>query len=349
MILSVRPISRLSKYPLSRGWASAASTNYVNIMEVGPRDGLQNEKKAIPPATKIELINRLANAGLTRIEAGSFVSPKWVPQMAGTSEVITQIDHLPGVRYPVLVPNVKGLENLLSVLSKHSSSSSPPPTDEVAVFVAATDAFSKANINCTVAESLERTKEVVRLALEKGLRVRGYLSVVIACPYSGPVDYRKVRDLTKELLQMGCYEVSLGDTTGAGNPHSISEMLNTVISTNPVEKLAGHFHDTYGMGVANVMTALAAGIRTIDSSVGGLGGCPYSPGATGNVATEDVLYALKGSPYTTSGDLDEIANIGIWISNEVGRENSSRVGKALHAQKLRKEKLREREDQKARL
>jgi hydroxymethylglutaryl-CoA lyase len=222
-------------------------------MEVGPRDGLQNEKRAIPPATKVELINKLANAGLTRIEAGSFVSPKWVPQvrwfrdpvyvcwkvsqMAGTSEVIIQMEHLPGVRYPVLVPNIRGLENLLAVLSEHPSSL-PPPTDEVAVFISATDAFSKANTNCTVTESLQRTSEVVRLALEKGLRVRGYLSVVIACPYSGPVDYRKVRDLTKQLLDMGCYEVSLGDTTGVGNPSSVSEMLAAVISTNPVERLA---------------------------------------------------------------------------------------------------------------
>ena len=247
-------------------------------MEVGPRDGLQNEKKAISPATKIELINRLANAGLTRIEAGSFVSPKWVPQvcqfrglkpvcskapqMAGTPEVITQMERLPGVRYPVLVPNVKGLENLLSVLSEHPSSS-PPLTDEVAVFIAATDAFSKANTNCTVAESLERTSQVVRLALERGLRVRGYLSVVIACPYSGPVDYRKVRDLTKELLDMGCYEVSLGDTTGAGNPNSISEMLNTVTSINPVEKLAVSYKFVPNPFVILIRMPSAAGPREL--------------------------------------------------------------------------------------
>jgi len=328
----------------TRPLVTAASSNYVNIMEVGPRDGLQNEKSSISVETKVDLINRLGRAGMKRLETGSFVSPKWVPQMAGTAEVIRDMERLPDARYSVLVPNLKGLENLFTVLSEYSSSpsssSAPPPTNEIAVIVAATEAFSQANTNCSIAESLDRTRKVTQAALEKGLRVRGYVAVVITCPYSGKVDYAKVRDIAKELLEMGCYEVSLGDTTGTGNPHTVSEMLETVMTANSVDKLAVHFHDTFGMGIANVMAALSFGVRTIDSSIGGLGGCPYSPGATGNVATEDVLYALKDSQYTASGDLDALVDIGNWISGKVGRSNSSRVGTAMYARKLREEKIK---------
>jgi len=266
--------------------------------------------------------------------------------MAGTAEVVTSMDKLPGVTYQVLVPNEKGLETVLRLLAAHPDK---PPVDEIAVFTAATDAFSLANTNATVADSLKRLERVVRGALDKGIRVRGYVSVVITCPYGGKADHRRVRDVTRELLDMGCYEVSLGDTTGTGNPTSVSEMLNVALAANPVERLAGHvcdnplrittsqlfflcqFHDTFGMGVANSMAALSAGIRTLDSSIGGLGGCPYSPGATGNVATEDILYALQDSPYSAPGDLGALVDVGFWISEKLGRDNSSRVGKAVRA------------------
>ena len=275
--------------------------------------------------------------------------------MAGTAEVVTSMDKLPGVTYQVLVPNEKGLESVLSLLAAHPDK---PPIDEIAVFTAATDAFSLANTNATVADSLKRLARVVRGALDKGIRVRGYVSVVITCPYSGRVDYKSVRDVTRELLDMGCYEVSLGDTTGTGNPTSVGEMLNVTLGTNPVERLAGHvrshticvapsvlklkdivpafqFHDTFGMGVANSVAALSAGIRTLDSSIAGLGGCPYSPGATGNVATEDILYALQDSPYSAPGDLEALVDVGFWISEKLGRDNSSRVAKAIRARRQR--------------
>ncbi|KZV62149.1 aldolase [Peniophora sp. CONT] len=316
-----------------RAYATAAQgKEAVRIVEVGPRDGLQNEKSVIPVNTKVELINRLARAGSTIIEAGSYVSPKWVPQMAGTAEIMAKIHKASGVTYQVLVPNMKGLESAFATLDAHPSN---PPIDEVAIFTAATDAFSKANTNCTVAESLERLAPVTRAALERGLKVRGYVSVVVTCPYSGKVDYERVRDVTRELLEMGCYEVSLGDTVGTGNPTSVGEMLEVVMKTNSVERLAGHFHDTFGMGVANAMKAIDLGIRTIDSSIAGLGGCPYSPGATGNVATEDIIYALKDTKYAAPGNLDELVDVGFWISEQLGRNNESRVATALRARRAR--------------
>ncbi|KAF8918565.1 hypothetical protein CPB85DRAFT_1538576 [Mucidula mucida] len=298
----------------------ATSHNVVNIVEVGPRDGLQNEKGIIPVDVKVDLINRLSNAGLQTIEAGSFVSPKWVPQMAGTAEILAQMKHHPGVHYPVLVPNQKGLDNLLAT--------SPVQTDEISIFTAATDAFTIA--------------PVVRSALDHGLRVRGYVSVVIACPYSGFVDAKAVRDVAKELVELGCYEVSLGDTVGMGTPSQVTSMIEEVTKSVAVDKLAGHFHDTYGTAIANMFAALDQGVRTFDSSVGGLGGCPYSPGATGNVATEDVLYALRGSPFSVSGniDLDQLVDIGWWISEQLGRESISRVGRAIRSKKLRETKAK---------
>lgn len=324
---------------------AAVARNLVNIVEVGPRDGLQNEKgSVIPVATKVELIERLVRAGVNNVEAGSFVSPKWVPQMGGTADVLKGIKRQKGVHYSVLVPNQRGLDDLIALLDQNPATT--PLTDEVSVFTAATDAFNKANLNCTVQESLQKIATVARAATDRGLRVRGYVSVVIACPYSGKADYSKVREVSKQLLDMGCYEVSLGDTVGQGKPHEVAEMLEEVKKSVPVEKLAGHFHDTYGTAIANVLSALKSGVRTIDASVGGLGGCPYSPGATGNVATEDVLYALRDSPYQVAGlkngtiDLDEMVDIGWWISGKLGRESASRVGRALRAkQQYSKSKL----------
>ncbi|KAJ7165332.1 hypothetical protein C8R46DRAFT_1098380 [Mycena filopes] len=333
----------LSRTLSTRGYAIPA-TNVVNIVEVGPRDGLQNEKGVIPVSVKAELITRLGRAGVQIIEAGSFVSPKWVPQMAGTADVLSQMERLPNVRYPVLVPNQKGLDAVTALLAEHPVS--PPLTDEIAIFTAATDAFTRANLNTTTAESLTRLAPVARAALDRGLRVRGYVSVVIACPYSGRVDYVRVREVAKALLDMGCYEVSLGDTVGMGTPSQVSEMLEEVKKDVPVGKLAGHFHDTYGTAVANVLTALDHGVRTIDASIGGLGGCPYSPGATGNVATEDVLYALQGSQYQVAGtvdgtiDLEKMVDIGWWISGQLGRESTSRAGRAIRARRLREAELK---------
>ncbi|KAL0581678.1 hypothetical protein V5O48_000382 [Marasmius crinis-equi] len=341
----------LSTSRARRLYATEAKRDLVNIVEVGPRDGLQNEKGVIPVGVKVELINRLALAGCQNIETGSFVSPKWVPQMAGTAEVITAIERLPDVHYAVLVPNSKGLENLSSLLSTYNASpqaeTTPPPADEISIFTAATDAFTRANLNTSISESLTRLAPVTRSAIDKGLRVRGYVSVVVACPYSGAVNPKKVREVAKELIEMGCYEVSLGDTVGMGTPATVAEMLEEVKKGVPVEKLAGHFHDTYGTAIANVFTALSHGVRTIDSSVGGLGGCPYSPGATGNVATEDVVYALRGSQYSVAGseygngtlDLDKLAEIGWWISAKLGRESTSRAGRALRAKKLREDEM----------
>ncbi|KAI0800084.1 aldolase [Fomes fomentarius] len=335
-----RPVTALR----SRAYVTEARER-VRIVEVGPRDGLQNEAAVIPPELKAELVNRLTEAGMEIIEAGSFVSPKWVPQMAGTAEVLKKMQRRTGLHYPVLVPNVKGLEILLDLLSEQSKSDIPY-TNEIAIFTAATDAFAKANTNCTVAESLERLQVVTKRATQEGLRVRGYVSVVIDCPYSGTVDPVKVKEVTQALLDMGCYEVSLGDTVGTGNPTTVGRLLQTVLDGGiPASVLAGHYHDTYGMGVSNILTSLEYGLRTFDSSVGGLGGCPYSPGATGNVATEDVLYALRDSRYETLGDLEAVARVGTWISKALDRTNASRVGKALEARRAREglEKERERD------
>ncbi|KAG1773610.1 aldolase [Suillus placidus] len=333
--------------------ASSTNPNFVKIVEVGPRDGLQNEPRPIPPPIKAELINKLAIAGIRNIEAGSFVSPKWVPQartqMAGTAEVLALIDSFPKTGYSVLVPNQKGLDDLLAILSTSTSPNShakpPPPVTEIAIFASATDSFSRANTNVSISGSLERLAPVARRALDAGLKVRGYVSVVVTCPFSGRVDPRRVRDVSRELVQMGCYEVSLGDTTGAGTPASIRGMLEEVAKEVDVGILAGHFHDTNGTATANIMTALDFGLRTFDASVGGLGGCPYSPGATGNVATEDVVYALTGDKLF--GDIGEpytrLAEIGEWISGVLGRETTSRAGKALLARRKREEERKRKE------
>ncbi|KAF9515050.1 hypothetical protein BS47DRAFT_1361306 [Hydnum rufescens UP504] len=301
------------------------SSKFVRIVEVGPRDGLQNEPIAIHVHDRIALIERLADAGLGVIEAGSFVSPKRVPQMAGTSDVLRGLKRRQDTRYPVLVPNMKGLLTLLDGPSL-ASLDEPPLTDEIAIFAAASESFSKANINCSISESLDRLAPVAELALNRGLRVRGYVSTVISCSYEGPIAPKSVRDVAKALVDMGCYEVSLGDTTGFGTPRTMTNMLDVVMAQVSVDKLANH--DTYGMGIANVLTAIEAGIRTVDSSVAGLGGCPFSPGATGNVATEDVVHALHGIGYSTDVDLPALVAVGEWISAHLGRANESRAGRA---------------------
>ncbi|KAF7317128.1 Hydroxymethylglutaryl-lyase [Mycena chlorophos] len=336
----------------TRSYASVSAdpANLVTLVEVGPRDGLQNEKAAIPVDVKAELITRLAHAGAQVVEAGSFVSPKWVPQMAGTDSVLTSLPSLPpGTRLPVLVPNQKGLDSVFSLLDAHPHLR---PAIEVSVFTAATDAFTRANLNCTVPESLQRLEPVIRSATDAGLRVRGYVSVVVACPYTGRVEAKRVRDVSETLASMGCYEISLGDTVGMGTPTTVGAMLEEVKKGVPVEKLAGHFHDTYGTAISNVLTALSHGIRTIDASVAGLGGCPYSPGATGNVATEDVLYALRDSPYHVAGtrsggiDLHEMVEVGVWISEKLGRDVASRAGKAIQARRAWEESQKQKEGSK---
>ena len=294
----------------------------VRIVEVGPRDGLQNEPGMVPAAVKIELIHRLADAGLPAIEATSFVSPKWVPQMSDNAEVLAGIRRKPGVAYPVLVPNMQGFEAALAA-----------GAEEIAVFGAASEAFSRKNINCSIAESLARFEPVARAALQHGLRVRGYISCVVGCPYQGEVEPAAVAEVAAELERMGCYEISLGDTIGVGTPAKIQAMLATVAIAVPKEKLAVHFHDTYGQALVNLYVALELGVATIDSSVAGLGGCPYAKGASGNVATEDVLYLLHGLGIETGVDLDLVYEAGRFICAQLGREPSSKVARALAAKK----------------
>jgi len=290
----------------------------VKIVEVGPRDGLQSENAVVPAAIKIELIERLAAAGLTCIEAGSFVSPKWVPQMAGTAEVLERLHRRPGVRYPVLVPNLKGFEAALAAGAR-----------EIAVFAAASETFSRKNINCSIAGSLERFAPVMSAAKSAGIDVRGYISCALACPYEGDISPDAVAGVADRLFRMGCYEISLGDTLGAGTPIRVRNMLDVVSSRVPVEHLAVHFHDTYGQALANVLIALEAGIAVVDSSVAGLGGCPYAPGASGNLATEDLVYMLDGMHIRTGVDLDAVAAAGRFISAELQRSPVSKVNAAL--------------------
>jgi isopropylmalate/homocitrate/citramalate synthase len=292
----------------------------VSIVEVGPRDGLQNEAEPITTAAKLELIDRLGAAGLKRIEAASFVSPKWVPQMADHREVMTGIRRRPGVIYSALTPNLKGLEAALEC-----------GVEEVAVFAAASEAFSQKNINCSIAESLERFAPVIERARESNLRVRGYVSCVLGCPYEGEIAPARVAEVSKALYEMGCYEVSLGDTIGVGTPLKAKRLLEAVAYDIPMNKLAAHFHDTYGQALANLYAVLEEGIGVIDSAVAGLGGCPYAKGATGNVATEDVLYLLNGLGIDSGVDLDTLAETGVWITQTIGRLNRSKVSVALAA------------------
>ena len=289
----------------------------VTIVEVGPRDGLQNEAAPVPVAARVALVEALAAAGLPVVEAGAFVSPKWVPQMAGSEEVLRAVRKRPGVRYPLLVPNLKGLEAALAA-----------GAEEIAVFGAASESFSRKNINCSIAESLERFRPVAEAALARGVRVRGYVSCVLGCPYEGEIAPSAVARVAAALHAMGCFEISLGDTIGTGTPRKTAAMLAAVTAELPVTALAIHAHDTYGQALANVLTALELGVRVVDSSAAGLGGCPYAKGASGNLATEDLVYMLDGMGVRTGVALDAVIAAGREICSALGKETRSRVALA---------------------
>lgn len=294
----------------------------VKIVEVGARDGLQNESGEVSTAIRIELIERLAAAGLTAVETGAFVSPKKVPQMAGSRDVFQGLKRRRGTTYPALVPNMKGFEAAIET-----------GVTEIAVFVSASEGFSQHNIACSRAESLERLRDVAEAATDRDVRMRGYVSCIAGCPYDGAVAPDDVAAMAEALVALGCYEISLGDTIGVGTAGQIRKLIEHISTRIPREKLAMHFHDTYGQGVANVLASLEEGISVFDSSVAGLGGCPFAPGASGNVATEDVVYLLHGLGIKTGIDLMAVARTGDWISRHLGRANAARAGKALLAAK----------------
>lgn len=294
--------------------------NSVKIVEVGPRDGLQNEKNNVTAADKVNLINDLADAGIRYIESGSFVSPKWVPQMATSSEVFEQIKRKQGVTYAALTPNLKGFDAALAVNA-----------DEVAIFGAASEAFSQKNINCSIDESLARFEPVIAAAKAANIKVRGYVSCVVGCPYDGDIAPEKVAEVSEKMLKMGCYEISLGDTIGVGTPASVQKMLQAVSAVVPMENLAVHFHDTYGQALANIYSSLAMGVSVIDSAIAGLGGCPYAKGASGNVATEDVVYMLKGMGIETGIDFEKLLNAGWKITDLLQKNAASKVSNAFRA------------------
>ncbi|WP_347169114.1 hydroxymethylglutaryl-CoA lyase [Pseudomonas salmasensis] len=294
--------------------------SHVRLVEVGPRDGLQNEAQPISVADKVQLVDALSAAGLSYIEVGSFVSPKWVPQMAGSAEVFAQIQRKPGVTYGALAPNLRGFEDALAAGVK-----------EVAVFAAASEAFSQRNINCSISESLERFAPIMASAKQHGVSVRGYVSCVLGCPYEGAIAPQQVAAVARELYAMGCYEVSLGDTIGTGTAGATRRLFEVVGAHVPRDKLAGHFHDTYGQAIANIYASLLEGITVFDSSIAGLGGCPYAKGASGNVATEDVLYLLNGLGIDTGIDLERLIGAGRQISQVLGRPTGSRVAKVRNA------------------
>ena len=291
---------------------------WVRIVEVGPRDGLQSETALVPTATKLELISRLSECGLPVVEATSFVHPKMIPQLADAAEVMAGLEPVAGTRYPVLVPNLKGLDRAIA-----------SDASEVAVFTAASETFSQRNTNCSIAESLARISEVTDKARRHGLPVRAYVSCVMGCPYEGDVDVDAVVNVCQALAELGCGEISLGDTIGVGTPGQARNLLNSVTAVVPMERLAVHFHDTYGQALANILACLEAGVRCVDASVAGLGGCPYAPGASGNVATEDVVYLLHGLGFGTGVDLRKLALTGKWISNRLDRPHMSKAGAAI--------------------
>ncbi|MEO7064175.1 MAG: hydroxymethylglutaryl-CoA lyase [Dokdonella sp.] len=293
------------------------SIQFVRIVEVGARDGLQNEKTIVPTATKIELIDRLSSAGLRTIEATSFVSPKWIPQLADAREVFSGISKKAGVAYPVLVPNLQGYERAREV-----------GATEVAIFAAASEAFSRKNINASIDESIERFMPVLERAQTDSVKVRGYVSTVLGCPYQGEVQVAEVVRVAKKLHDLGCYEISLGDTIGIGTPVNARAMLRAVAGEVPMSALAVHFHDTRGQALANILACLLEGVAVVDSSVSGTGGCPYAKGATGNVASEDVVYMLEGMGIATGIDLPALIATGLWLSAQLGHATSSRVARA---------------------
>jgi hydroxymethylglutaryl-CoA lyase len=296
--------------------------NAVRIVEVGPRDGLQNEPGQVPTDVKVRLIERLAEAGLPAVEATAFVSPRWIPQMADHTEVMGRIRRKPGVSYPVLTPNLKGFEAARAA-----------GATEVAIFGAASETFSKKNINCSIAESLDRFRPVVSEAKKNDIKVRGYVSCVLGCPYEGDIAPGKVAEVAGALYDMGCYEVSLGDTIGTGTPGKTKAMIEACARRVPLERLAGHYHDTYGQALANIYASLEMGVATFDASVAGLGGCPYAAGASGNVATEDVVYMLNGLGIRTGVDLDQLVDIGQWICGVLNRKPASKAALAISAKK----------------
>uniref|UniRef100_H2XSN3 hydroxymethylglutaryl-CoA lyase n=1 Tax=Ciona intestinalis TaxID=7719 RepID=H2XSN3_CIOIN len=298
--------------------ATRKFSDFIKIVEVGPRDGLQNEKKLVPTETKVELINQLSECNLQFIEATSFVSPKWVPQMKDHVEVMHQIQRKPGVKYSALTPNIKGFEAAFA-----------SEVDEVAVFGAASESFSQKNINCSIQESLERFRPVVQAAKDNNVLVRGYVSCVLGCPYEGNIKPSSVIDVAEQMVDMGCYEVSLGDTIGVGTPGSMKVLLSELLNSISNQIIALHCHDTYGQALANILTGLEMGVTTFDSSVAGLGGCPYAKGASGNVATEDVIYMMNGMGLQTGVDLDKLCKVGNFISTFLNRTNASKVGQAL--------------------
>lgn len=297
--------------------AQQISNDGIRIVEVGPRDGLQNERAIVPPQTKIDLINRLSKTGLETIEATSFVKPDWIPQMADATEVFQGIDKPPGIDYPVLVPNLRGYERARSVGAA-----------EVAVFTAASEAFNRKNINASIDESIERFAPIMEHAANDGVRVRGYISTVLGCPYQGKVPVRDVVHVARRLYDLGCNEISLGDTIGVGTPHKARAMLEAVAQQVPMSALAVHFHNTYGQALANILACVEAGVRVVDSSVSGAGGCPYARGATGNVSSEDVIYMLEGMGMNTGVDLDELVDVGIWLTGVLSHATSSFVARA---------------------
>ena len=292
----------------------------IRLVEVAPRDGLQNEGTSVPTSIKAELIDRLSTAGITHIEATSFVSPKWVPQLADAAEVMRQIKRKPGAVYSALVPNAKGFESALAA-----------KVDEVVIFTAASETFSQKNINCSIAQSFDRFAPVALAAKEYHLRLRGTISCALGCPYQGEVPVAAVADVVRRLRDLGCDEIDIADTIGVGTANRVKEVIRAAAQEFPIERLAGHYHDTYGQALANSLASLEVGLSIFHSSVAGLGGCPFAPGATGNVATEDLLYLLHGLGLPTGIDLDEVVRTGHFISRAIGRENGSRAGRALTA------------------
>ncbi len=290
----------------------------VKIVEVGPRDGLQNEVQNVPVEVKVKLVEMLVDAGLTSIEAGAFVSPKWVPQMAASAEVYQQVTKSPGISYPMLVPNMRGLEQAIEC-----------GVEEIALFAAATETFSQKNTNCSIEESITRFTDVVARAQTESMRIRGYISCALGCPYEGDVDFDVVTMLTQSFHDIGCYEISIADTIGVGTANKAQALFEQVAKVIPVDQLAGHFHDTYGQALANIYAVLQCGIAVIDSSVAGLGGCPYAKGATGNVATEDVVYMLDGMGIETGVDMDKLLDAGVYINEFLDRAPVSRAANAL--------------------